>query len=73
MPPCCPGHRIQSLFNALGDECQGQTIGLGGDGRYFNKEASQIIIKLAAGNGIKKVSAARGCDRRCGRGGFWGG
>jgi phosphoglucomutase len=47
--------RIQSLFNALGDEVKGQTIGLGGDGRYFNKEASQTILKLAAGNGIKKV------------------
>jgi len=46
---------IQSLFNALGDEAKGQTIGLGGDGRYFNKEAVQIILKLAAGNGIKKV------------------
>ena len=52
--------RIQSLFNALGDEVHGQTIGLGGDGRYFNKEAAQIIIKLAAGNGVKKVSEGLG-------------
>lgn len=38
---CWPAgcRRIQSLFNALGDEAQGKTIGLGGDGRYFNKEA----------------------------------
>ena len=43
---------VQSLFNALvdlGDEVKGQTMGLGGDGRYFNKEAVQIILKLAAG------------------------
>jgi phosphoglucomutase len=46
---------VQSLFLALGDEVQGQTLGLGGDGRYFGKEAAQIIIKLAAGNGFKKV------------------
>lgn len=46
---------IQSLFNALGDEAKGQIIGLGGDGRYFNKQAVQIILKLAAGNGVKKV------------------
>eukprot|EP01025_Chloroclados_australasicus_P023638 TRINITY_DN23922_c0_g1_i3.p1 TRINITY_DN23922_c0_g1~~TRINITY_DN23922_c0_g1_i3.p1 ORF type:complete len:565 (-),score=101.93 TRINITY_DN23922_c0_g1_i3:350-2044(-) len=46
---------IQSLFNALGDEMKGKVIGLGGDGRYFNKEAAQIIIKMAAANGIKKV------------------
>lgn len=46
---------VQSLFNALGDEVKGQTLGLGGDGRYFGKEGAQIIIKLAAGNGFKKV------------------
>lgn len=46
---------IQSLFNSLGDEVKGKTIGLGGDGRYFNKQAAQIIIKIAAANGVKKV------------------
>ncbi|KAK9840335.1 hypothetical protein WJX74_007855 [Apatococcus lobatus] len=46
---------IQSLFLSLGDEVKGKTIGLGGDGRYFNKQAAQIIIKLAAANGIGKV------------------
>lgn len=40
---------IQSLFLSLGDECKGTTMGLGGDGRYFNKEAVQIILKVAAG------------------------
>ncbi len=47
--------RVQSLFNSLGDEVKGKTIGLGGDGRYYNKEAAQIILKLAAGAGVKKV------------------
>ncbi|CAG9464436.1 unnamed protein product [Pedinophyceae sp. YPF-701] len=51
---------IQSLFNALGDEKVGQTLGLGGDGRFYNKEAAQIIIKLAAGNGMKKVVVGKG-------------
>jgi hypothetical protein len=46
---------VQSLFNALGDEKNGKVLGLGGDGRYFGKEAAQIIIKLAAGNGFSKV------------------
>lgn len=46
---------VQSLFNALGDEAKGKTIGIGGDGRFFNKEAVQIMLKLAAGNGIQKV------------------
>lgn len=39
--------RIQSLFNALGEEAQGKTIGLGGDGRYFNKEAVQVGSRCA--------------------------
>ncbi len=48
-------HRIQSLFNSLGDEVKGATIGLGGDGRYWNKQATQIILKIAAAAGVKKV------------------
>mmetsp|Transcript_31217 Transcript_31217/g.120150 ORF Transcript_31217/g.120150 Transcript_31217/m.120150 type:complete len:110 (+) Transcript_31217:102-431(+) len=45
---------VQSLFNSL-DDLEGKTIALGGDGRYFNKEAIQIILRLAAGNGVAKV------------------
>jgi len=47
---------VQSLFLALPqEEVDGSTMVLGGDGRWFNKEASQIIIKLAAGNGVRKM------------------
>ena len=47
---------VQSLFLALpGEEVSGSTMVLGGDGRWFNKEAAQIIIKLAAGNGVGKM------------------
>jgi phosphoglucomutase len=42
-------------MTALGSEISGKELGLGGDGRFFNKDAAQIIIKLAAGNGFKKV------------------
>eukprot|EP00955_Chlamydomonas_euryale_P001365 16057-Chlamydomonas_euryale.AAC.1 len=48
---------VQSLFNALGSETAGQTLALGGDGRYFSADAAQTIIKLAAGNGFAKVPA----------------
>eukprot|EP01097_Dermamoeba_algensis_P001010 TRINITY_DN1379_c0_g1_i1.p1 TRINITY_DN1379_c0_g1~~TRINITY_DN1379_c0_g1_i1.p1 ORF type:complete len:565 (+),score=142.14 TRINITY_DN1379_c0_g1_i1:76-1770(+) len=45
---------VQSLFNSLKD-LKGKTLVLGGDGRYFNKEAIQICLKLAAGNKVGKV------------------
>ncbi|RJX30206.1 MAG: alpha-D-glucose phosphate-specific phosphoglucomutase [Oxalobacter sp.] len=45
---------VQSIFDVL-DGCTGQTIVLGGDGRFYNREAIQIILKMAAANGIGKV------------------
>ena len=55
---------VQSLFLALPQsELQGSEMVLGGDGRWFNKEASQIILKLAAGNGVKKMYV--------GKNGYW--
>lgn len=55
MKPNYLANWVQSLFNSLGGEIQGKTLCLGGDGRYFGKEAAQIIIKLAAGNGFGRV------------------
>ncbi len=55
MSPNYLANWVQSLFNALGAEAKGKVLGLGGDGRYFGKEAAQQIIKLAAGNGFSKV------------------
>ncbi|KFK26792.1 hypothetical protein AALP_AA8G294200 [Arabis alpina] len=47
---------IQALFNSLPlEDYRNATLVLGGDGRYFNKEAAQIIIKIAAGNGVGKI------------------
>ncbi|CAL9243163.1 unnamed protein product [Arabidopsis halleri] len=47
---------IQALFNSLPlEDYKNATLVLGGDGRYFNKEASQIIIKIAAGNGVGQI------------------
>lgn len=47
---------IQSIFNSLPqDELKGCTLVVGGDGRYFNDKASQIIIKIAAANGVGKI------------------
>jgi phosphoglucomutase len=49
---------IQSIFNSL-EGYQGQTLILGGDGRYYNREAIQIILKLAAANGIGQVKVGQ--------------
>lgn len=46
----------QSLFDSIpAEDIKGSTIVLGGDGRYFNKEAAQEIIKISAGNGVGKI------------------
>ncbi|MBE9567532.1 MAG: alpha-D-glucose phosphate-specific phosphoglucomutase [Proteobacteria bacterium] len=50
---------VQSIFNALKD-FQGKTLVIGGDGRYYNHEAIQIIVKMAAANGFGKVMV--GCN-----------
>ncbi len=50
---------VQSIFNAL-DGYQGQTLVIGGDGRYYNREALQTIVKMAAANGFAKVIIGRG-------------
>ena len=49
---------IQSVFNALPDR-RGGTLVLGGDGRYYNRRAIQIILKMASANGFDKVLVGR--------------
>ena len=50
---------VQSIFDSL-EECEGQTIVLGGDGRYYNREAIQVIMKMAAANGIGRILVGKG-------------
>ncbi|HFD33152.1 MAG TPA: alpha-D-glucose phosphate-specific phosphoglucomutase, partial [Gammaproteobacteria bacterium] len=45
---------IQSIFNSL-PELRDSTLILGGDGRYFNREAIQIILRMAAANGVGRI------------------
>ena len=50
---------VQSIFDSL-EGCAGQTIVLGGDGRYYNREAIQVIMKMAAANGIGRILVGKG-------------
>jgi phosphoglucomutase len=50
---------VQSIFNTL-EIPKGAVLTLGGDGRYFNAQAIQIIIKMAAANGFAKVLVGQG-------------
>ena len=45
---------VQSIFDAL-EGFAGQTLVLGGDGRFFNDAAIQIILRMAAANGFGRV------------------
>ena len=50
---------IQSIFDSL-EGIKGQTLVLGGDGRYYNREAIQIILKMAAANGLGRILVGQG-------------
>lgn len=50
---------VQSIFDSI-EGCESQTIVLGGDGRYYNRQAIQTILKMAAANGIGKVLVGKG-------------
>ena len=52
------GHYLHNFVQAVFDtqtELIGATLVLGGDGRFFNREAIQIILKMAAANGLARV------------------
>ena len=50
---------VQSIFDSL-EGSEGATIVLGGDGRYYNRQAIQIILKMAAANGIGRILVGKG-------------
>jgi len=50
---------VQSAFDSIGD-FSGRTLVVGGDGRFYNRQAIQIILKMAAANDFGKVLVGRG-------------
>ena len=50
---------VQALFDSL-DGFKGQTLVLGGDGRFHNDSAIQTIVRMAAANGFGRVLVGKG-------------
>ncbi len=50
---------VQSIFDSIHAPA-GSTLTVGGDGRYYNREAIQIILKMAAANGFGRVLVGQG-------------
>ena len=49
---------VQSIFASL-EGYQGKTLVLGGDGRFLNDRAIQVILRMAAANGFGRVLVGR--------------
>lgn len=50
---------VQSIWDGIGG-IQGQTLVVGGDGRYFNDSAIQTILRMAAASGAARVIVGQG-------------
>ena len=49
---------VQSIFD-VAKLASNDTLIVGGDGRFFNREAIQVILRIAAGNGITRIIVGR--------------
>lgn len=50
---------VQSIFDTVAVPA-GASLTVGGDGRYYNRHAIQIIIRMAAANGFSRVIVGQG-------------
>jgi phosphoglucomutase len=50
---------VQSILDTRAD-LEGGSLALGGDGRYYNRQAIQTIIRMAAANGVARVIVGQG-------------
>ncbi|MGB5736086.1 MAG: alpha-D-glucose phosphate-specific phosphoglucomutase [Thiohalocapsa sp.] len=50
---------VQSIFDTQ-PKLDGGTLVVGGDGRFYNREAIQVILRMAAANGVTKALVGQG-------------
>jgi phosphoglucomutase len=50
---------VQSIFDGIGG-VGGKTLVVGGDGRYWNDRATQVILRMMAANGAAKAIVGQG-------------
>lgn len=50
---------VQAVFNTIAP-CSGKTLVIGGDGRFYNREAIQVIIRMAVANGFSHLLIGQG-------------
>ncbi len=56
-------HYLENFVQAIFDTqtgLRGGTLVVGGDGRFYNRDAIQVILRMAAANGVAKVLVGRG-------------
>ncbi len=56
-------HYLENFVQAIFDtqtKLAGGTLALGGDGRFYNREAIQVILRMAAANGVARVLVGKG-------------
>lgn len=50
---------VQAIFNTIAP-CQGKTLVIGGDGRFYNRQAIQTIIRMASASGFGQLLIGQG-------------
>jgi len=50
---------VQCTLTAMGDKLARSTLVVGGDGRYYGKEATEKIIRMCAANKVHRAYCCR--------------
>ena len=50
---------VQAIWQGIGG-AEGKTLVLGGDGRFFNDRVAQVILRMAAASGVRRMIVGQG-------------